>query len=270
MPMGPPPDPARSVVSLLRWVPEPTFFHRKGLQQRMPRKNLDVGVVDLGNAKSAQGALAPARFKLFERLAWLRPWPGVTRSLSLFVPGAGQLVSGETSFVLFLLTASIFLGSLAWSILETLDRLADTLVLLDVSVVVVFWTLCGIYVLAGMLHLTGVLSSIDAPGSDGGVVYHPVLPGAASALIPGWGQLLNGDRVRASLFLACVWIAGSVWIALSPAATDMLSTYLPAVARWEQAARRPGPLWIARFAFPAVFWALAVYDAASSSIHRRR
>lgn len=232
--------------------------------------NRDMSVFDLGRAKSAPRTLPAGRFKVFERLAWLRQWPGITRTLSLLVPGAGQLVRGETAYGLFLFTASVFLWSFAWSLLETLDRLAGTLVLLGSSVVVVFWTLCGIYALAGTLHLTGVLSAVGATGSREEVLYHPALTGSASALIPGWGQLLNGDRFRAGLFLAGVWIAGGIWIALSPAATELLSAYLPAVSSWEQAARRPGPLWLARFTFPAILWALAVYDAASSSIQRRR
>jgi hypothetical protein len=244
--------------------------------------NPDLSVFDLGNADAATEAAAttalddaavagprPARFKIFERLAWLRPWPGVTRTLSLLVPGAGQLVRGQTTFGLFLLTSSIFLWAFAWSLLETLDRLAGTLVLLDLSIVVVFWTLCGIYALAATLHLTGVLTSIETPGSGGEVVYHPSLTGCASALIPGWGQLLNGDRFRTGLFLASVWIAGGVWIVLSPVATELLSVYLPAVSEWEQAARRPGPLWIARFRVPGIMRALAVYDGASSWVHRR-
>jgi hypothetical protein len=221
-------------------------------------------------AAPARSRLSPARYKVFERLAWLRSWPGITRTLSLLVPGAGQLVRGEITFGLFLLTTSTFLWAFAWSILETLDRLAGTLALLDLSILIVFWTLGGIYVLAAMLHLTGVLAAIDAPGKHGEVIYHPALTGCASALIPGWGQLLNGDRFRAGLFLAGVWTAGGIWLVLSPAATELISAYLPAVSAWEQAARRPGPLWIALYTFPAMLWVLAVYDATSSSIYRRR
>jgi hypothetical protein len=261
----------------------------------------DVSVYDLGNADAAtdQGAAqsvgepsagarrgAPAEgappaataarrlpsggLALVRRLSWLRRWPGLTRSLSLFLPGAGQLVRGDLSTGLFLLTMSVFLVSLAWAILETLDRLAVTLELLGISIVAAFWTLGAIYVLAAALHLTGVLSVVDEPSPRERVIYHPALTGVASALLPGWGQLLNGDRVRAGLFLGCVWIAAGIWVVASPAATELLSAHLPAVSRWEQAARNPGLLWVARFTFPALLWALAVYDAAASSIHARR
>ena len=230
----------------------------------------NFGVVGLGNADTASrsGSSAAGQF-LADRLSWLSEWPGVTRTLSLFVPGAGQLVRGETTLGLFLLTSTLFLLSLAWALLDTLDRLAGTLELLGISVVLAFWILGGIYVFTGLFHLTAVVTSIEPAGRAGPIVYHPALTGAASALVPGWGQLLNGERVRTMLFIAGIWIAGGVWLVLSPAATELFNVYLPAVSSWEQAARRPGLLWAARYTFPAVVWALAVYDAAASSANRR-
>jgi hypothetical protein len=229
-----------------------------------------------GHGSTAHGrpAVAPVtrprpRHILSDRVSRFRAWPGLTRTLSLFVPGAGQLVRGETTLGLFLLTSTLFLLSLAWAVLDTLDRLAGTLELLGVSVMVVFGALGAFYAIAALIHLTAVLTSIDETGPGDRIDYHPALTGAASALLPGWGQLLNGDRVRTIVFLACVWIAGAVWITISPATTELLNAYLPGVSPWEQAVRRPGVLWAAQYTFPVVVWALAVYDAWVSAAGRR-
>jgi hypothetical protein len=51
---------------------------------------------------------------------------------------------------------------------------------------------------------------------------HPVVAGLASALFPGWGQLLSGHRIRAALFVACLWIAAAAWTAVTPSGIALL------------------------------------------------
>jgi hypothetical protein len=257
-----------------------------------------VGVIDLGNADASSGldqaraiedalgtpfarvsktVASPAaraarpreRWVAFPRFTALNRWPGVTRTLSLFFPGMGHILRGEAELGVFLLTAMLFLASVGWAILETLDRLAGTLSLLGYPVVTAFWTLGLLYATGALIHLACVLSSVRPVDPADEIDYHPVVPGVASAIVPGWGQLINGDRIRAGLFVASVWIAGAVWIAVSQPATDLLNTYLPAVSTWEQAARGPGLLWAAQWTFPAVVWALAVYDSAATAASRR-
>ena len=191
------------------------------------------------------------------------------RSLSLFVPGASQLALGRRSLGLCFLSLMAFSGALAWAVLATLDRLAGTLGLLGQSNAFVFWMLAVAFVLAAGVHLTAVWNAgrLDRPTDP--VPGHPVIPAVASALLPGWGQLLNADRVRALLFLAGGWLAAGAWVATSQPVTELINAYLPGVGSWEQTLRAPALIWTAKWTLPVVVWTLAVYDAACSALARR-
>ena len=194
-------------------------------------------------------------------------WPDVVTSLSLFLPGVSQMVRGQVTRGLFLLSSLAFLGSIAWATLQTLDRLAVTLDLLGLSMYFVFWTLVWIYLMVVTIHLSGVWTATeDSPRR----VRHPAVSAVASLIVPGWGQILNGDRLRAVLFLGAAWLAAGFWIAASPPVTELFNTHLPVVTPWEQLARTPLVLWTLRWTLPLVIGCLAVYDAASSAIDQRR
>jgi hypothetical protein len=222
-------------------------------------------------AASRLCARGPAIQQALGRGAAFRDWPGLTRSLTLFVPGAGHLLRGETQLGLCFLALAGFLGTLAWAVTETFDRLVGLLRVLGYPSAIAFGTLAGVYGLGALLHLGSVLSSIDSPGRAGGEPgYHPLLPATASAVMPGWGQLLNGDRLRAGTFLVGLWLAGGVWLGLSPAVTALLDAHMPAVTALEEAAREPGLLWLLQFTLPVLLWTVGTYDAAVSAFHRRR
>jgi len=185
----------------------------------------------------------------------------VCGSLSVFIPGTGQILRGEIVAGMFYLVAMAFLASLAWAILGTLGRLAPTLDLLGYPPAAAAWALCGLFVAACALHLSCV---IDAGSSDARAP-HPAVAAVASLVVPGWGQVLNGDRLRAALFLGLLWLAAAGWIMVSePAASFLgrLGLYLP---MWAKILRSPA----ARWTLPAIVWTLSVYDAASRAVHSR-
>jgi len=236
-----------------------------------------VEVYDLGNADRAFGqrpvrrptaATEPSRLGGVldqERVALLAS--DVTRSLSMFVPGASQMAQRRVSLGLFYLTSLVFLGTLASAIVGTMDRLAPTLELLGLPVAGAFWTLTSIFVLAAALHLSAVWTAL--PSMVHRPTRHPLVPAVASALVPGWGQCLNGDRLRAMLFLGACWLIAGAWLATSAQATEMINTYFPVVTPWEQSARAPIVIWSFKWTTPLLVWCLAVYDAASSAAGRR-
>ena len=83
----------------------------------------------------------------------------------------------------------------------------------------------------------------------------------ASLVLPGWGQALNGSRVRSVLCLFFLWLTATGWILVSaPAAAllDSLRLHLPAQL---EVLTTHAVLWT----LPVVVWSLAVYDAASSA-----
>ena len=183
-------------------------------------------------------------------------------TLSLFVPGAGHLARGQFKVGLFFLASIGFLATLAWALFGTVDRLAETLVLLGQSRAFGIWALGGIYVVAAGLHVGSVLTL----AGRGGFAPHAVVSGLASLLVPGWGQILNGDRKRAALFLGGLWLVGGAWLLFSPACRDMLAALRLHLPNGLLLLSSPPVRWT----LPAVVLALAVYDAASSAASANR
>jgi len=152
---------------------------------------------------------------------------------------------------------------------KTIDRLAPTLQLLGYPVTLVFWSLGVAFVLAAALHLAAVWTAEGKSSTGARPCRHPLLTGGASLLVPGWGQVLNGDRMRAMLFLGGCWFVAAAWILASRPATDLFNTYLPVVAPWEGSVRAPLVLWTLKWTAPVVVWSLAIYDAAASASSRK-
>jgi len=193
--------------------------------------------------------------------------PALAGSLSMFVPGLGQLVAGEVAWGLFYLTGMGFCAASLWAVLATLDRLVPTLRLLDVPREALIVAVLSIGLFGIALHLAAVLHAQRlAPGGDARSAPHPLVAGLASAAIPGWGQLLAGHRSRAALCLGTVWFSSVAWLLVTPAGSRLLSRLglgLPAAMRdgW-------GP--VAMLAAPIVLWVIAVYDAAAGAAAERR
>lgn len=184
-------------------------------------------------------------------------------TLSLFLPGAAPMIRGRISRGLFFVSSAGFLVTMTWAILATVGRLAATFELFGSPRATGIWALGVVYLAAASLHLGSVLSQERPDERDSAL--HPVMTGMASALVPGWGQLLNGNRRRAALFVGGLWVAGASWILVSPQLQllmDSVGVYLP--VGW-QLFTSPAVRWI----LPAVIWTLSVYDAVTTSIHRR-
>jgi len=185
----------------------------------------------------------------------------ITGNLSLFLPGTGQLARGERAGGLFYISSLGLVAALGWAVIETGERLPRTLEALGLPPETGVWFLGLLYIWAAMLHvgnLAGRGIATEPPIS-------PWIAGGLSLVLPGWGQLLNGDRLRAAMFVGGLWIVGAAWLLVSP----------PAVALFEaQGLHLPPALQtfaspLVRFTLPPVVWALAVYDAAPRAVHRR-
>lgn len=192
--------------------------------------------------------------------------PALAGSLSLFVPGLGQMVAGEVGWGLLFLTWIGFCGACLWAVTATIDRIVPTLRLLDVSIESLAAVVGGLAIMTIVLHVTATLhAQTRAPGEDRSSP-HPIVTGLASLLVPGWGQLLAGHRRRAGLFLICAWLLAAGWLAVTPLGMNLLARLgqsLPPNARdgW-------GPTVL--LAGPAVLWIVAVYDAAAGAVVSRR
>lgn len=192
--------------------------------------------------------------------------PALAGSLSMFVPGLGQMIAGDIAWGLFYLSGMGFCAAASWAVLVTLDRIVPTLRLFELPVDAIAVVVSSLALTAMVLHLSAVLHAhAQAPGEDGHPAPHPFVAGLASLLIPGWGQLLAHHRRRAALFLGGVWLLGAAWGLVTPAGTQILARIglqLPATMRdgW-------GP--VTMLAAPLVMWAIAVYDAAAGAASER-
>jgi len=229
----------------------------------------DLGEVDPGYRRPGSTAThvvsrEPGRRALRERPAGYVNWEGLVDAgsvgIALFVPGAGHVLRARIATGLFFLASIGFLGTLAWALLGTLDRLGPTLALLGLPAAGGVWALGGIFVLAAALHVASVVGAIEEGSSPG-----PLAAGVASGLIPGWGQALTGRPLSAALFLTGCWTVAAAWVLVLPPVRALLEA---------QGLELPSSLVlfsspVVRWSLPAVIWTLAVYDAAMRAARGR-
>jgi hypothetical protein len=225
-----------------------------------------VGAAAAARTAAAIGRAPAAGARGIARL--LRAGPGLAGSLSLFLPGLGQVARGEITLGLFFLSSTGFFAAIAWALIDTFDRITALFGLLGLPIGSLLWWFASSYVVVSVLHLSSVLAAA-APYSSRRRAHHPVVSGAASVIVPGWGQLLNGDRARAGLFLGGVWVTAALWILGSNRATGFLNGLVPIVPVWEATLRQPFVAWTAEVTLPILIWSLAIYDAAASAAFRR-
>jgi TM2 domain-containing membrane protein YozV len=195
--------------------------------------------------------------------------PAVAGSLSLLLPGAGQVAARQPVAGLFFAAVIACAVTTTWALLVTMDRVVPTLDLLEVPRFAVAVTLAALAGIAGSLHVCGVLHAQGLPpaGSRRPSRPHPIVAGLASALFPGWGQVLASQRRRAALFLASTWMVGGLWLIALPRTQELLARLR---------LRIPQPALVDRWGLVAlltvsgVLWALAVYDAAAGAAGTRR
>lgn len=197
----------------------------------------------------------------------LRPTARVAASLSIFIPGAGQLLAGEVTSGLFFLSSMGFLAALGWAIVVSYDRILGTLGLFGLPAIIPFCAVVFVYLMAAIIHISCTLHA-HALGFDSSEArgIHPVWAGFASLLVPGWGQMLNGCTGRGALFLASLWTFGAGWLLVTAPVQRMLGSLglhvpLPTNAAWAA---------LILFTVPAIVWAVAICDAASRAAADRR
>ena len=208
-----------------------------------------TGVSTRVRRKAAPAAPAPVR----------RPLEAIADSLELFAPGGGHLLRARWSDGLFVMSATGLLVALAWAIFATLERLPDSLSALGLPAHGAIYFLAGLYVCLAVLHAGNVLYGT----SRGSSRVHPAAAGFASAIFPGWGQLLNSQPTKAASFVVAVWIVGVLWLLTSPWSAPWLEAQGVGLREGLGALSSPAVLWTV----PAVLWALSVYDAVASSSH---
>jgi hypothetical protein len=226
-----------------------------------------TAIYDLGDIRATASSAARRRGGA-ATVAQASALPGLAASASLFVPGLGHLLVREWQAALFFVSTIGCAAATAWSLWELLPVVLPTLRWLEVAswcVAVVF----GVqYVAMAALHVFGVLDAHNArlraclPRRA-----HPIVAVLASAVVPGWGQVLAGKRGRGAVFLSTLWILGAAWLLALPLTRqtlDRLGLRLPLDEGWID---RSAP--IVLLVVTGVVWAVAVWDAAATRSARR-
>lgn len=130
--------------------------------------------------------------------------PAAAGSLSLFVWGLGQLYNGDTKLAaLFLLGEGLvvafhYLIMMTWSQIRTFAHLffvSEWELMLYASSI----DFCLIFFM--IYNVAQAYRGAEARGGNFAGLHRPLVSGLASLLIPGWGQLLNGQLGKAVVFL---------------------------------------------------------------------
>jgi hypothetical protein len=141
--------------------------------------------------------------------------PSLAFSLSLILWGGGQFYNFQRKLglLLFLLMANFYL----FLILGLMNREAIVTSLQSVHVSQTgFFLASGIFYTTGLiiwignaLHAYWIAAKTHFDPSRG--IQNPILPAFCSFLVPGWGQILNGQSRKAGFFLISTFLA---WIVI--------------------------------------------------------
>ena len=188
--------------------------------------------------------------------------PATAFSLSLFLWGAGQIYNGQgkLGFLFLLLMANFYtvLGMMwfYWDIL--LSFLAKTQITpFDIFVASGIFYLCGwiaCFTIALHAYYTAAKGRSDSIKAEG----RSILPPLCSFVIPGWGQILNGQSKKGILFLLLT-ISGLLAIPILITAPRLWPVLESAAERLVAEKLLMSALLVSLI-FPLI-WMIGIYDA---------
>ena len=195
-----------------------------------------------------------------------RPWLSATASLAVW--GGGQWVNREPGLALLfaslegLAVAWAFCLAAAWESWAWLGWIF----FVDETTLRAAVAVAGLAVPAvGMLSISQAYLRAERRPDARALAPPPLVSCVASAVVPGWGQLLNGQIAKAILFLG-VWAYGVYLVSVSQLQPTMWAWVDPTEVRLGAARLTWGSmiaLVLAMFA-----WVLAAYDAALTARNR--
>lgn len=181
-------------------------------------------------------------------------------TLSLLMCGAGQIFNGQFKLGILLLLIEVFfvIGHMAlitsWTSLLAVAGSAETgeakllMVLASIDFLMVLF-------IPAVVYQAYRRADTENGGFEG--MRNAILPGLASLMLPGWGQLLNAQVGKAVFFLfsllSAVWVAG--FLVYTPILTALSSAMGEAAT--QQAISGGVGIMIAA----ALMWILSIYDA---------
>jgi TM2 domain-containing membrane protein YozV len=191
-------------------------------------------------------------------------------SLSMFVCGAGQAYNGQGKLgALLFLTEALFI-SLNWAMTNVWHELKELADIFGITDLQLFLSAAvADYLLVILIMSTVYHAYREAEKSSGpfGGYDNPVVSGLASLVMPGWGQLVNGQPGKAVFFMF-TFLSGAFAIALLMLASFL--QLLDGVDAWRRLATELNTGVVIVFAAAGLVWILSVYDAMLVAGFRRR
>jgi len=188
--------------------------------------------------------------------------PLAAATLSMFICGLGQIYNRQAQLgVLYFLTEILFLAG-HWALIRTWPMMRDIAVAVGLTEAGFLLSVAAIDAIMVVFLLLNVWQAYrQAEVNDGGFFGgfdSPLLSGAASLLLPGWGQLINGQLSKALFFLSTTLITAHVvcFAMLTPVLGLIIERGLGTVSPHRLTAGV-----MALVIGGAIMWILSVYDA---------
>jgi TM2 domain-containing membrane protein YozV len=214
---------------------------------------------------SERATPAPAR-----RSRSRQPSPATAGTLSLFVWGLGQFYNGDLRLATLFMLCELQVLAFHYFLYRMWDQVLGFVRIWFVSE----WELmlyassidfCLIFFM--IYNVAQAYRGAEAHGGQVSSTKLPVLPGVASALIPGWGQMLNGQLGKATFFLFTFLM--QIYIAV----LYMRSPFYRIIADLDlKALTMQKAAWGGMLALylTAMAWAISAYDAYIVARYNRR
>jgi TM2 domain-containing membrane protein YozV len=196
--------------------------------------------------------------------------PAAAGSLSLFVWGLGQLYNGDTRLATLFMLAEALVASFHYLVFKTwahikahahLFFISEWELMLYVSSI----DLCLIFFMIYNVAQAYRRSEERAGRFEG--IHQPAVSGAASLVVPGWGQMLNGQLGKASFFLFVFLLQIYLWVLFVHSPFYAVLADLDPQGLFQKKIRLAG---MGILNLTALSWMLSVYDAFLVARYTRR
>ncbi len=199
-----------------------------------------------------------------------RSSPAAASSLSLFVWGMGQLYNGDGKLATLFVLSQLFVLSFHYMLYMTWERIRTFAHLFFISEWELMLYASSIDFCVVLLMIYNVAQAYrTAEEQAGGYrgIRRPFLAGLASLVIPGWGQMLNGQLGKGVFFLFSFLVAVYLVVMYLHSPFYRILAGLDPQMAFLHKARLTGQgiLFVT-----TLCWVLSVYDAALVGKHTRQ
>ena len=191
-------------------------------------------------------------------------------SLSLFVWGLGQLYNGERRLATLFFLCQMQILAFHYLLFMTWDQIrkfSNTFFVSEWELVLYASSIDFCLIFLMLYNVVQAYRSAESQGTTFTGLHRPLVAGLASTIVPGWGQILNGQIGKAMIFLFAFLLQAYVLV------LSLASPFYRVVVDLDpQQLLLKKAIWLGMgivFA-TALSWLLGVYDAVVVARYNRR